>query len=100
MIAANAGPKRAGSPMSGDTDTSGITGHVIPYARTKNEISGCRSTIARVFLMAVTSLRLHRYRDDHEADEGCGRSQSPDHAGAAVPLSLLRPGLRAGNDLP
>jgi hypothetical protein len=34
------GPKRVGSPSSGDTDTSGITGLVRAYARTKNEIRG------------------------------------------------------------
>ena len=53
MIAAKAGPKRAGSPNRGETDTSGIRGHVSAGAKTKNPTSGWRLTKAVMVLRVV-----------------------------------------------
>ena len=101
MIAASAGPKRAGNAKCGDTDTRGITGHVRAYARAKNITKGWRLTKA-VVLMVISSSRLQRHDHgrDHEADEGYRRSQPADHVNLEVPLACFSPVVWRRIDLP
>src|SRR5918998_1591627 len=101
-IAASAGPKRAGNPHSGETDTRGIRGHVRAYARTKNAIKGWRLTKAVTVLKAISSLRLQgrAHGRDHEEDEGQRRSQPPDHVEAEVAVARRLPVRWRRVDLP